>query len=155
MELEELIKTMELEMSRRDLSDNYLEENGFNTRYDIGIGEYSYGITMIPCSWVYDYLKELLEIRSLKKGGGINLTDIDSKFEELGYIKEVEHEFKEPENGEITELVLYRNEVMGYDIQFWNDKTISKIYSSNYDIACITMEELEIIKEKCKKLGWL
>lgn len=83
------------------------------------------------------------------------MTDIDSKFEELGYIKEVEHEFKEPENGEITELVLYRNEVMGYDIQFWNDKTISKIYSSNYDIACITMEELEIIKEKCKKLGWL
>lgn len=69
MELEELIKTMELEMSRRDLSDNYLEENGFNTRYDIGIGEYSYGITMIPCSWVYDYLKELLEIRSLKKKG--------------------------------------------------------------------------------------
>lgn len=69
MELEELIKTMELEMSRRDLSDNYLEENDFSTRYDIGIGEYSYGITMIPCSWVYDYLKELLEIRSLKKGG--------------------------------------------------------------------------------------
>lgn len=63
MKLEELLKEMEEKMNNRDLSDKYLEENNFSTRDEIGISEYAYGISMIPCSWVYPYLEELRRLR--------------------------------------------------------------------------------------------
>lgn len=80
--------------------------------------------------------------------------NIDNKFYEIGYTKVVEHKFSEPENGEITELILYRDEIKGLDIQFWNDKTISKSYSYSYDNACFTIKEINLVLEKCKDLGW-
>lgn len=61
MELEELIETMEIRMKARDLSDAYLSHVGASTREEIGIGEYAYGITMVPCDWVLPYLKQLEE----------------------------------------------------------------------------------------------
>lgn len=61
--LNELLEDMEIKMRNRDLSDSYLSGCGASTRDEIGIGEYSYGITMIPCSWVYPYLKELKQIK--------------------------------------------------------------------------------------------
>lgn len=64
MELEEMLNEMKEKMSNRDLSDDYLRENNCSTRDEIGIGEYSYGITMIPCKWVYSYLEELRKIKS-------------------------------------------------------------------------------------------
>ena len=63
MKLEELLNEMEERMNNRDLSDEYLSNNGNSTREEIGIGEYNYGITMVPCSWVYPYLEELRRLK--------------------------------------------------------------------------------------------
>lgn len=62
--LDELINEIETKMKNRDLSDEYLRENNCADREKIGIGDYAYGITMIPCEWIIDYLKELREIES-------------------------------------------------------------------------------------------
>lgn len=56
MNLDDLLKEMKEKMQKKDLSDEYLGKNGNTTRTEIGIGEYSYGITTIPCEWVYDFL---------------------------------------------------------------------------------------------------
>ena len=58
MNLDDLLKEMKEKMQSRDLSDKYLDENGKTTRTEMGIGEYSYGITMVPCEWVYDFLSD-------------------------------------------------------------------------------------------------
>ena len=58
MNLDDLLKEMKEKMQSRDLSDKYLEENGKMTRTEMGIGEYSYGITTIPCEWVYNFLSD-------------------------------------------------------------------------------------------------
>ena len=64
MELHELLNEMKEKMRNRDLSDEYLREHDCSTRNEIGIGEYSYGITMIPCSWIYPYLEELRQLKA-------------------------------------------------------------------------------------------
>ena len=56
MNLDDLLNEMSEKMRNRDLSDEYLREHNNSTREEIGIGEYAYGITMIPCEWVYEYL---------------------------------------------------------------------------------------------------
>lgn len=58
MNLDDLLKEMKEKMQKKDLSDEYLEKNGNTTRTEIGIGEYSYGITTVPCEWVYDFLSD-------------------------------------------------------------------------------------------------
>lgn len=58
-ELDYILREMEEKMHNRDLSDDYLREHNLSTREEIGIGEYAYGITMIPCKWVYPYLVKL------------------------------------------------------------------------------------------------
>ena len=63
MELDDLIETMKIRMESKDLSDSYLDGVGQPTREEIGIGEYAYGITMIPCAWVYPFLLELKKIK--------------------------------------------------------------------------------------------
>lgn len=63
MELEKLIEEIQEKMQARDLSDEYLIEHNCSTRKDIGIGEYQYGITMVPCEWVLPFLLELKEKR--------------------------------------------------------------------------------------------
>ena len=81
------------------------------------------------------------------------MSKADKMFEELGYEKIVEHKFKEPDDydDDVTELILYRDEVKGLEIEFWNDRTISK--TSNYDVSYLTMQELQAINEKVKELG--
>lgn len=61
--LYELIEEIQEKMNNRDLSDDYLSECGCTTRDEIGICEYFYGITMIPCEWILPYLKELKKLR--------------------------------------------------------------------------------------------
>lgn len=61
-DLEALIQEMESQRDR-ELSDEYLREIGCSTREDVGIGEYVYGIVMVPVSWVLPHLKGLLERR--------------------------------------------------------------------------------------------
>ena len=58
MNLDDLLNEMSEKIRNRDLSDEYLREHNNSTREEIGIGEYAYGITMIPCEWVYEYLSE-------------------------------------------------------------------------------------------------
>ena len=63
IELNELLKQMEEKMKKYDLSDGYLSSIGCQTTSAVGIGEYSYGITMMPCSMVYPHLKELKDLK--------------------------------------------------------------------------------------------
>lgn len=58
MNLDDLLNEMSEKMRNRDLSDEYLRKHDNSTREEIGIGEYAYGITMIPCKWVYKYLSD-------------------------------------------------------------------------------------------------
>lgn len=58
-DIEELIIEIKEKMLHRDLSDEYLREHNHSTREEIGIGEYAYGITMIPCEWILPFLEEL------------------------------------------------------------------------------------------------
>lgn len=46
--LRQLIEAIESESKRKSLSDEWLEEHGYSTREDMGIGEYAYGIVMVP-----------------------------------------------------------------------------------------------------------
>lgn len=64
--LDKLIKEIENKDKARGLSDSYLSKRGYMTRNDLGIGEYSYGIIMIPTDWVLPYLKELRDIYDRK-----------------------------------------------------------------------------------------
>lgn len=57
--LRRLIEAIESESRRKSLSDGWLEEHGHSTRENVGIGEYAYGIVMVPEEWVLPYLKEL------------------------------------------------------------------------------------------------
>lgn len=66
MHLSELINVIEEKNNKRSLSDDFLESRGSATRDQIGIGEYSYGIIMIPVDFVLHYLEELQSLRSEK-----------------------------------------------------------------------------------------
>lgn len=82
------------------------------------------------------------------------MSKADEMFEELGYEKKIEHEFKESDDDDdVIELILYRDEVKCLEIEFWSDKTISK--TSGYDVSYLSMQELKAINEKVKDLGWL
>lgn len=65
--LDELIKEIEKKDKARGLSDEYLREHHYMTREELGIGEYSYGVIMIPTDFVLDYLKELQEQQEANK----------------------------------------------------------------------------------------
>ena len=61
--LNDLIEQIEQANKRYSLSDQYLEENNHLTRDEIGIGEMSYGIVMIPVDWILPYLKQLKDLK--------------------------------------------------------------------------------------------
>lgn len=58
-ELKDLIAEIKAKEENRGLSDEYLKEHNMSTREEIGIGEYAYGIIMIPEEFVLPYLEEL------------------------------------------------------------------------------------------------
>ena len=60
--LNKLIEQIEEKDKLRGLPDTYLREHRYMTRDEIGIGEYAYGIIMIPIDFVLPFLKELKEI---------------------------------------------------------------------------------------------
>ena len=76
----------------------------------------------------------------------------DEMFEELGYEKIVEHKYKKADDYTITQLILYRDNVTLCEIEFWDNKTISK--SCECDFDCLTIPELKAINKKCKELNW-
>lgn len=61
--LNDLIEQIEQANKCYSLSDQYLEENNHLTRDEIGIGEMSYGIVMIPVDWILPYLKQLKDLK--------------------------------------------------------------------------------------------
>ena len=67
MNLDNLLKEMKEKMQERDLSDKYLEENRHMTRTEMGIGEYGYGITTVPCEWVYDFLSDYKRVLKINE----------------------------------------------------------------------------------------
>ena len=55
-----LLKEMEVAMNQFDLSDAYLRAN--YPDYDPPrIGEFQYGVSSVPCEWVYPYLRALVD----------------------------------------------------------------------------------------------
>lgn len=67
MNLDDLLNEMSEKMRNRDLSDEYLRKHDNSTREEIGIGEYAYGITMIPCKWVYEYLSDYKRVLEMNE----------------------------------------------------------------------------------------
>ena len=64
-----LIEEIESRANSKSLSDGWLKEHGNNTREDVGIGEYAYGIVMVPEDWVLPYLKEFYRFDGHRKVG--------------------------------------------------------------------------------------
>lgn len=62
MKLSEAIDEMRSAMSAKDLSDNYLKKKDDLTRIDTFCGEWSYGITMVPCSFAIQLAEKLLDV---------------------------------------------------------------------------------------------
>ena len=58
-----LIDEIEQADKRYSLSDEYLKEENHLTRDEVGIGEMSYGIVMIPVDWILPYLKQLKDLK--------------------------------------------------------------------------------------------
>lgn len=67
--LKEMLKNMDTVMNNRDLSDDYLAKHGNMTREDAAYGDWSYGITMVPCSWVYPYLEVIVDLKDSLEDG--------------------------------------------------------------------------------------
>ena len=86
MNLDNLLKEMKEKMQERDLSDKYLEENRHMTRTEMGIGEYGYGITTVPCEWVYDFLSDYKRV--LKENEEWKRAYQEEKEEQFDLIKE-------------------------------------------------------------------
>lgn len=63
--LDELIEKMLTHSNRTDFSDQYLIENNEILPY---IGEWTYGSSYTPTSWVLDYLIELQKLKKYAKG---------------------------------------------------------------------------------------
>ena len=61
--LNKLIEQIEQANKRYSLSDEYLKEENHLTRDEVGIGEMSYGIVMIPVDWILPYLKQLKDLK--------------------------------------------------------------------------------------------
>lgn len=96
MNLDDLLNEMSEKMRNRDLSDEYLREHDNSTREEIGIGEYAYGITMIPCKWVYEYLSDYKRVLKENEELTISNKEIDKecsrlKEKEVKLINENEH----------------------------------------------------------------
>lgn len=95
MELNELIEVMKKAMDRYDLSDEYLKENGHETRECYVCEENHYGITTVPCSVVYPYLIELEKMKKennepVKHGKWMSYYD-DDEHELIYYCSECGH----------------------------------------------------------------
>lgn len=60
--LKQLIDRIEAASRANSMSDDYLKEHGYQTRDDIVIGDYVYGIVMVPEDLVLPHLKRLLSL---------------------------------------------------------------------------------------------
>ena len=64
--LDSLINDIKDKTTKFDIPDDELVDKGEITREMVGIKEYYYGITAVPCSWVLPYLEELQKLKGEK-----------------------------------------------------------------------------------------
>ena len=95
MNLDDLLNEMSEKIRNRDLSDEYLREHNNSTREEIGIGEYAYGITMIPCEWVYEYLSDY---KRVLKENEHKTEKIENQKAELAILNEKQKDFNKLQN---------------------------------------------------------
>lgn len=103
MNLDDLLNEMSEKIKNRDLSDEYLREHNNSTREEIGIEEYAYGITMIPCEWVYEYLSDYKRV--LKENEELKNEIMEKELEIVG-----KEEYTKASMGEIIEQYYTANE---------------------------------------------
>ena len=81
MKLSKAIDEMRSAMSAKDLSDNYLKKKNDWTRIDTFCGEWSYGITMVPCSFAVQLAEKLFDVVGDIEVG-LDVSDSDSEDDE-------------------------------------------------------------------------
>lgn len=126
--LDELIKEIEKKDKARGLSDEYLRKHHYMTREELGIGEYSYGIIMIPTDFVLDYLKELQEQQE----------EMKKKDKQIDLIKEYTHQ----------EIVHYTETIKDYED---DDKKENKYYIEELKEKREHWKDIEKILQNKKK----
>lgn len=62
-DLDSLINLIKDKMTKLDIPDYELLDKNELTSEDVGIKEYYYGITVVPCRWVLPYLEELQKLK--------------------------------------------------------------------------------------------
>lgn len=77
--LKDMLDKMQIAINKKDLSDDFLRGQGSSTREEAAFGEWVYGISMVPCDWVYPYLKALAEDERLSE----IVKDIEREIEEM------------------------------------------------------------------------
>lgn len=142
MNLDDLLKEMKEKMQSRDLSDKYLEENGKITRTEMGIGEYGYGITTIPCEWVYNFLSDYKRV--LKENE--ELKSENSRLKVIRYSTEYGTENIHL----ITKSDLVQIDINRYKIEIEDGKFVDlkQIYQENKKLhkEIVRMKSLDIYK---------
>lgn len=138
MNLDDLLKEMKEKMQKKDLSDEYLEKNGNTTRTEIGIGEYSYGITTIPCEWVYDFLSDYKRV----------LKENEYMHNELNKQQTTINKYAK-ENEELKNKIMEKElEIIGKEeyTKASMGEIIEQYYTANED--CITKQRIEDIIDR-------
>lgn len=137
MNLDDLLNEMSEKMRNRDLSDEYLREHNNSTREEIGIGEYAYGITMIPCEWVYKYLSDYKRV--LKENERYKKSDYETICLENNELREITDRIQSEYND-----LLKDNFKLKYELE-----TKRKEYQETYkDVR----EELRELKQENEEL---
>lgn len=158
MNLDDLLNEMSEKMRNRDLSDEYLREHNNSTREEIGIGEYAYGITMIPCEWVYKYLSDY---KRVLKENEILKEEKEQAWEEWNNLEQGSYGTEQKLKQQIKELKK-ENEELKFEerrriIGKYGDAeihdVINKILSNDYipvQKVKDNIKKLEIKKEKAR-----
>lgn len=139
MNLDDLLNEMSEKMRNRDLSDEYLREHNNSTREEIGIGEYAYGITMIPCEWIYKYLSDYKRV--LKENERYKKSDYETICLENNELREITDRIQSEYNDLLKDNFKLKNEL----------ETKRKEYQETYKDVREELRELKKENEELKK----
>ena len=139
MSLDDLLNEMNEKMKTRDLSDDYLREHNNSTREEIGIGEYAYGITMIPCKWVYEYLSDYKRV--LKENERYKKSDYETICLENNELREITDRIQSEYKDLLKDNFKLKNEL----------ETKRKEYQETYEDIREELGELKKENEELRK----
>ena len=143
MNLDDLLNEMSEKIRNRDLSDEYLREHNNSTREEIGIGEYAYGITMIPCEWVYKYLSDYKRVLEMNESWKSYSEELEEKNTEISN-KKCELEFEVEKLQKENEELKSKNKTLEELLQ-GNLYELYKYYkelAGTYQGNCILVQEV-------------